>query len=308
MPFATLDGIATRYEVLGSGPPLLMFSPGGFNATLDAWSTIGAYARNKPLDHLTRHYTCIVFDRRETGQSGGRVERIGWQHFVAQGRALLDHLGIASCRLAGHSYGGGVALEFAARHAQRVSHLAILDTKVNRLQPRQMLADSPYLSPFEEEVATRYGHDWNNEPQVGLLFLEVLARWRLEGGHSATRDDFTPFGEGRGAQRAARQWLALLEQTGARGEFVQPGVGAEDIARLPMPVLLVYGAHSRCLPSCHALQKLLPQAQLELVPEGGHFFPISHAAPVRRRLSGFFGLELPDPAAEAAAAMPQTIF
>lgn len=28
MPFATVDGIDTRYEVFGDGPPLLMFSPG----------------------------------------------------------------------------------------------------------------------------------------------------------------------------------------------------------------------------------------------------------------------------------------
>ena len=29
MPTAICDGIPTRYELLGSGPPLLMFSPGG---------------------------------------------------------------------------------------------------------------------------------------------------------------------------------------------------------------------------------------------------------------------------------------
>ena len=38
MPFATLDGIRTRYEVVGSGPPLLMFSPGGFDATLEKFT------------------------------------------------------------------------------------------------------------------------------------------------------------------------------------------------------------------------------------------------------------------------------
>ena len=35
MPFAVIDGINTRYEVLGSGPPLLMFSRGGFDGTLE---------------------------------------------------------------------------------------------------------------------------------------------------------------------------------------------------------------------------------------------------------------------------------
>jgi pimeloyl-ACP methyl ester carboxylesterase len=75
MSIAIIDGITTRYEVVGSGPPLLMYSPGGFNATIETWSTQGVYAKIKPLDHLSKTYTCITFDRRECGQSGGRVER-----------------------------------------------------------------------------------------------------------------------------------------------------------------------------------------------------------------------------------------
>ena len=90
MATAIIDGIATRYELMGSGPPLLMFSPGGFNATLETWSTLGVYANVKPLEHLPEKYTCIVFDRRECGQSGGRVERVGWRQFVAQ--VTLDAL------------------------------------------------------------------------------------------------------------------------------------------------------------------------------------------------------------------------
>ena len=46
---AVVDGISTRYEVAGSGPPLLMFSPGGFNASLDSWLTHGLYQRTGML-------------------------------------------------------------------------------------------------------------------------------------------------------------------------------------------------------------------------------------------------------------------
>ena len=53
-PHAIIDGIATRYEVVGSGPPLLMYSPGGFDATIEKWSQQGVYAKIKPLDHLTQ--------------------------------------------------------------------------------------------------------------------------------------------------------------------------------------------------------------------------------------------------------------
>jgi len=46
-----------------------------------------------------------VFDRRECGQSGGRVERVMWADYVAQGKGLLDHLGIARAHIMGGCMG-----------------------------------------------------------------------------------------------------------------------------------------------------------------------------------------------------------
>ncbi len=116
MPSVLIDGIATRYELIGNGPPLLMFSPGGFDATLEKWSSLGVYGKTQMLAALTANYQCIVFDRRETGQSGGRVERITWSHYVAQGKGLLDHLGIASAHLMGGCMGCAPVVAFAAQY------------------------------------------------------------------------------------------------------------------------------------------------------------------------------------------------
>ncbi len=55
MPFATIDGIATRYEVIGTGPPLLLlYASGGFSASIETWTTQGVYATIKLLDHLPK--------------------------------------------------------------------------------------------------------------------------------------------------------------------------------------------------------------------------------------------------------------
>jgi pimeloyl-ACP methyl ester carboxylesterase len=105
MPFADADGIQTRYDVIGEGPPLLMYAPGGFDARIEQWSDLGVYKRIKLLDHLPKKYTCIVFDRRENGQSGGRVERITWDHYVRQGAELLDALGIEKAHIMGGCMG-----------------------------------------------------------------------------------------------------------------------------------------------------------------------------------------------------------
>ena len=298
MAEATLNGVNLAYQQMGEGPDLVLVH--GLAASRAFWFLHYAVP-------LSRYFRVTLYDLRGHGYSDVPASGYDAVTMSKDLAALLDHLNITSCVLAGHSYGGGVALEYAGRHPTRVSRLVIMDTKVNRLQPEQKLSDCPHLSPFEVEVAAKSGHDWDNEKQVGLLFLEVLARWRIQGGESTARDAFTPFGEGRGAQRAAKQWISLLDNTGAAPEFIVPGLEAAAIAALPMPLLLVYGEHSRCMPTCRALQTLLPQAEVELIPQGGHFFPISHAAIVRRRLAQFLGIELPAPngdAADAAATTP----
>jgi pimeloyl-ACP methyl ester carboxylesterase len=125
MATTVIDGIETRYEVQGSGPPLLMYAPGGFDATVEKWSSLGVYARVKPLDSLAKRYTCITFDRRECGQSGGRVEPIGWTHFVAQGAGLLDHLGIRKAHLMGGCMGCSPVIAFAVAHPDRVASMVL---------------------------------------------------------------------------------------------------------------------------------------------------------------------------------------
>jgi pimeloyl-ACP methyl ester carboxylesterase len=125
MPTTTLDGITTNFEVVGSGPPLLMFSPGGFDATMAKWSTQGIYGKIKPLDHLSNRYSCIIFDRRESGSSGGRVERVTWGHYVAQAKGLLDHLGFERAHLMGGCMGCSVVLAFAVAHPEMVLSMVL---------------------------------------------------------------------------------------------------------------------------------------------------------------------------------------
>lgn len=125
MPTADIDGIVTNYEVVGSGPPLLMFSPGGFNAKLENWRSFGVYGRVKHLDHLSQHYRCVIFDRREAGWSGGRVERVTWDHYVTQGRGLLDHLGIGRAHLMGGCMGCSPVAALAVAHPERVASMVL---------------------------------------------------------------------------------------------------------------------------------------------------------------------------------------
>jgi pimeloyl-ACP methyl ester carboxylesterase len=125
MPFIEIDGISTHYQVVGDGPPLLMFSPGGFDARISKWSDLGVYKRIKLLDHLPNHFTCILFDRRENGQSGGRVEATTWPDYARQGAGLLDHLGIETAHLLGGCMGCCPVSAFAVAYPQRVRKMVL---------------------------------------------------------------------------------------------------------------------------------------------------------------------------------------
>ena len=125
MKTAIIDGISTRYDVIGEGPPLLMYAPGGFDATIEKWSTQGIYAKIKPLDHLPKHFSCVVFDRRECGQSGGRAERVTYAHYVRQGLGLLDHLKMEKAHLMGGCMGVSPVALFGCMHPERVLKMVL---------------------------------------------------------------------------------------------------------------------------------------------------------------------------------------
>src|SRR5882672_8596000 len=109
MPMATIDGLEVNYDVKGSGPALLMLASGGFDATLEKWTTAGVWKGMRPLDSLANDFRVIAYDRRESGASGGRVERLTWALFADQAKALLDHLKISDAYIMGGCMGCSVA-------------------------------------------------------------------------------------------------------------------------------------------------------------------------------------------------------
>ena len=110
------DGIPTRVSVVGTGEPLLMFSPGGFDATLEKWSELGIYKKIDIMSYLADRFTCILFDRRECGESGGRLEILDFGGMARHGHAVLEQLGHRSAHVIGGCLGCAPASEFACMY------------------------------------------------------------------------------------------------------------------------------------------------------------------------------------------------
>ena len=257
MPSAIIDGIATRYEVVGSGPPLLMYAPGGFNAVVETWSTLGIYGKIKLLDHLPKTFTCIMFDRRECGQSSGRVERVTWTHYVAQGKALLDHLRISRAHLVGGCMGCAPVAAFAVAHPETVASM-ILYWPVGGAKYR--------ISSHQR-------------------FAEHLGFVRSDGLHGVVAlvgKDGKPFG----ADPRGGPWASVIKRDAAfaaayakqdRDEYVgicegmrdalfdrdtAPGAAPEDLMRVDIPALIVPGHDaSHATSAARYLEECLPRAE-----------------------------------------------
>jgi pimeloyl-ACP methyl ester carboxylesterase len=261
MPTAVIDGIATRYEIVGSGPPLLMYAPAGFDATLEKWYTQGIYARNKMLNHLAEKYSCIIFDRRECGESGGRVERITWKHYAAQGKGLLDHLKIERAHLLGGCMGVPPVLAFALAYPEATISM-ILWWPVGGAKYRMKVHQQ-----FAEHLA--YVH------QNGLAQVVSLAKEGKPFTADARGGPWAPVIH-RDAAFAAHYAKLDVEKykaivTGmARTLFdrdTAPGAEPEDLMTLEIPALIVPGRDtSHATSAARHLEECIPGAEYWDVP------------------------------------------
>lgn len=259
--------IRLAHQQLGEGPDVVLIH--GLGASRAFWFSRLAMT-------LAATHRVTIYDLRGHGYSERPASGYRVTDHADDLLGLLDALGIARAALIGHSLGGSTAFEVAVRHPARVSHLALLDSRIQRLQPTMFLRDVEPLSAYEQDVARRAGGDWEQESEVGLRFIEAAARLMLAEPAAGLRDDFTPFGEGRGARRAAKQFVDLIEQTSLLRDFPLPGAEAADYRRADMPTLLLYSQPSRAHRSAEALALALPRAGLVELAGSGHFFPVTH--------------------------------
>lgn len=125
MPVASIEGLNVNYHVQGRGPHLLMLAPGGFNSTIESWTRGGVWKEMDAINTLSKSFTVIAYDRREAGQSGGRVEKLTWEVFAKQGFAILDHLGVQQSWIIGGCMGVSVAAAMSVLQPERCSGLLL---------------------------------------------------------------------------------------------------------------------------------------------------------------------------------------
>lgn len=107
-----------HYVREGSGPPLVLVSPGA------AW----AFAWQRQLPALAARHTVYVVDLPGQGYTELKATDFAWDLAAMTGAlgSFLDGVGIERAALGGNSWSGGWALAFAQRHPARVDKLVLL--------------------------------------------------------------------------------------------------------------------------------------------------------------------------------------
>ena len=120
MSSITTDQGIVHYEVYGRGRPVILLH--GWLGSWGLWQETMAY--------LGQHYRTYALDFWGFGESGKKRETYAVQDFVSLVDQFMEHLGIVSAPLVGHSMGGTVSLSVALEHPERVSKVVVIGSPI----------------------------------------------------------------------------------------------------------------------------------------------------------------------------------
>jgi pimeloyl-ACP methyl ester carboxylesterase/DNA-binding CsgD family transcriptional regulator len=115
------DGVRIAYATSGNGPPLVKVGTWMTHVELDWESSVW-----RPwLREMSRDHTFLRYDSRGCGLSDREVAELSVEAWVRDLEAVADAAGIERFPLLGLSQGAAIAIAYAARHPERVSHLIL---------------------------------------------------------------------------------------------------------------------------------------------------------------------------------------
>jgi pimeloyl-ACP methyl ester carboxylesterase/DNA-binding winged helix-turn-helix (wHTH) protein len=115
------DGVRLAYASIGSGPPLVKASN---------WLTHLDFEWDSPIwrhwwSALSLHHRVVRYDERGNGMSERDVADVSFETWVRDLETVVDAAGLERFPLLGISRGGAIAIAYAVKHPERVTHLVL---------------------------------------------------------------------------------------------------------------------------------------------------------------------------------------
>ena len=159
------DGIRLAYATSGAGPPLVKAAN---------WLSHLAYDWESPvwrhwLAELSRRFRLVRYDERGCGLSDWDVGRFSLDDWVDDLETVVDAAGLDRFPLLGISQGGPVAIAYAVRHPERVTHLVLLGSFAQGRRKSARTPDELALAEARVEIV-RLGW-WRPDPTYRQIFV-----------------------------------------------------------------------------------------------------------------------------------------
>jgi len=245
MPQITSDDADIFYEVLGSGPPVVLLHP--FPANHELW---------KPAAQaLVSRYRVILPDLRGHGDSGIGTGPAGMQKHAADIARVLDHEEVRRVPFVGVSIGGYVLFEFWRKYRARVEALVLCNTKAQ--------GDTPEARAGRLQAAADV-MERGTEPFFASMLPKLLGKTTL-----STRPDLVD-GALRMMRKMSPEDVAMVQ----RGMAERPD-SVETLKTINVPTLIVTGDEDSFTGGAEAelMRQNVQNSLMKVIPKAGHYSP-----------------------------------
>lgn len=232
------DGTRIAWYRYGGGEQTILFVP--------TWNLVDARVVGYQVEALEPHAEVLTYDPRGAGASERPSSGYTFPLHAADALAVLEAAGADGAAIVTASRGINVALLLVANDPQRFPRLAVV-------APYMQLDPDP--TPPSAEAVDRLRNDW------GGFIVPFMRAVFTEPGSEDVIAEMTEIGFEATPDLIATQEVEL--------EWTEP---ARLLGSVATPTLVVHGAEDQPVPVEHAesIVAAMPNAQLEVIPDGGH--------------------------------------
>jgi 3-oxoadipate enol-lactonase len=245
MPQITSDDADIFYEVLGSGPPVVLLHP--FPANHELW---------KPAAQaLVSRYRVILPDLRGHGDSGIGTGPAVMQKHAADIARVLDHEAVRRAPFVGVSIGGYVLFEFWRKYRARVEALVLCNTKAQEDTPEARAGRLQAAADVMER---------GTEPFFESMLPKLLGKTT-----QCTRPDLVD-GVLRMMRKMSPEDVAMVQ----RGMAERPD-SVETLKAINVPTLIVTGDEDifTGVAEAELMRQNVQNSLMKVIPKAGHYSP-----------------------------------
>jgi proline iminopeptidase len=282
--YIPVENAELYYREIGRGQPIVILHGGpDFDHTYFL----------PDMDRLSDSFRLIYYDQRGRGKSADTVqpEDVSIESEVEDLEVVRGAIRLESVAVLGHSWGGLLALEYAIRHPDRVSHLILLNTAPashddytlfrQGLQRKRAAADVEKLEARPSDAKYQAGDPDTVAAYYRIHFRAALRQPKhLERVIERLRSSFT----NEGILKARQIEVRLMNETWLSSDYnLLP-----KLERLRTPTLVIHGDDDLIPVECAAhIAQAIPGARFVLLRECGHFSFLERPEEVRNELGDF---------------------